>query len=50
MSKMRSPRADSYLLTSPGYVLLETNYTGSNRLWRKIRGPISERDVLRGPG
>jgi dipeptidyl aminopeptidase/acylaminoacyl peptidase len=43
-----STRWNSYLLTSPGYVLLETNYTGSTGFGEKFADDI-ERDVLRGP-
>ena len=43
-----SARWNSYLLTSPGYVLLETNYTGSSGFGEKFTDDI-ERDVLRGP-
>jgi dipeptidyl aminopeptidase/acylaminoacyl peptidase len=43
-----STRWNSYVLTSPGYVLLETNYTGSTGFGEKFADDI-ERDVLRGP-
>jgi len=43
-----STRWNSYLLTSPGYVLLQTNYTGSTGFGEKFADDI-ERDVLRGP-
>ena len=41
-----STRWNSYLLTSPGYVLLETNYTGSTGFGEKFADDI-ERDLLR---
>jgi dipeptidyl aminopeptidase/acylaminoacyl peptidase len=44
-----STRWNSHLLTSPGYVLLMTNYTGSTGFGEKFADDI-ERDVLRGPG
>lgn len=44
-----SARWNNYLLTSPGYVLLETNYTGSTGFGEKFADDI-EHDVLRGPG
>ena len=43
-----SARWNSYLLTSPGYVVLETNYMGSTGFGEKFADDI-ERDVLRGP-
>jgi dipeptidyl aminopeptidase/acylaminoacyl peptidase len=43
-----STRWNNYLLTSPGYVLLETNYTGSTGFGEKFADDI-EKDVLRGP-
>jgi dipeptidyl aminopeptidase/acylaminoacyl peptidase len=43
-----STRWNSHLLTSPGYVLLMTNYTGSTGFGEKFADDI-ERDVLRGP-
>jgi dipeptidyl aminopeptidase/acylaminoacyl peptidase len=43
-----SARWNNYLLTSQGYVLLETNYTGSTGFGEKFADDI-ERDVLRGP-
>jgi dipeptidyl aminopeptidase/acylaminoacyl peptidase len=43
-----SSRWNSYLLTSPGYVLLSTNYTGSTGFGEKFADDI-EKDVLRGP-
>jgi dipeptidyl aminopeptidase/acylaminoacyl peptidase len=43
-----SARWNSYLLTSPGYVLLMTNYTGSTGFGEKFADDI-ERDLLRGP-
>ena len=42
-------RWNYHLLTSPGYVLLMTNYTGSTGFGEKFADDI-ERDVLRGPG
>ena len=39
---------EHHLLTSPGYVLLPTNYTGSTGFGEKFADDI-ERDVLRGP-
>ena len=41
-------RWNYHLLTSPGYVLLMTNYTGSTGFGEKFADDI-ERDVLRGP-
>jgi dipeptidyl aminopeptidase/acylaminoacyl peptidase len=43
-----STRWNSYLLTSPGYVLLQTDYTGSTGFGEKFADDI-EKDVLRGP-
>ena len=43
-----STRWNSHLLTSPGYVLVQTNYTGSTGFGEKFADDI-ERDVLRGP-
>jgi dipeptidyl aminopeptidase/acylaminoacyl peptidase len=43
-----SPRWDTHYLASPGYVILETNYTGSTGFGEKFADDI-ERDVLRGP-
>ncbi|MBI2688510.1 MAG: S9 family peptidase [Acidobacteria bacterium] len=43
-----STRWNYHLLTSPGYVLLMTNYTGSTGFGEKFAEDI-ERDVLRGP-
>jgi dipeptidyl aminopeptidase/acylaminoacyl peptidase len=43
-----STRWNAHLLTSPGYVLVQTNYTGSTGFGEKFAGDI-ERDVLRGP-
>lgn len=43
-----STRWNSHLLTSPGYALLMTNYTGSTGFGEKFAGDI-ERDVLRSP-
>jgi len=43
-----STRWNAHLLTSPGYVLLETNYTGSTGFGEKFADDI-ERDLLRGP-
>ena len=43
-----STRWNSYLLASPGYVVLETNYTGSTGFGEKFTDDI-EKDVLRGP-
>jgi dipeptidyl aminopeptidase/acylaminoacyl peptidase len=43
-----SVRWNAHLLTSPGYVLLQTNYTGSTGFGEKFADDI-ERDVLRGP-
>lgn len=43
-----SARWNYHLLTSQGYVLLQTNYTGSTGFGEKFADDI-ERDVLRGP-
>jgi dipeptidyl aminopeptidase/acylaminoacyl peptidase len=43
-----STRWNNHLLTSQGYVLLQTNYTGSTGFGEKFADDI-ERDVLRGP-
>ena len=43
-----STRWNSHLLTSPGYYLIMTNYTGSTGFGEKFADDI-ERDVLRGP-
>ena len=43
-----SQRWNNHLLASPGYVVLETNYTGSTGFGEKFADDI-ERDVLRGP-
>ncbi|HEY3839013.1 MAG TPA: S9 family peptidase [Bryobacteraceae bacterium] len=43
-----STRWNNYLLASPGYVVLETNYTGSTGFGEKFADDI-EKDVLRGP-
>jgi dipeptidyl aminopeptidase/acylaminoacyl peptidase len=43
-----SARWNSYLLASPGYVVLETDYTGSTGFGEKFADDI-EKDVLRGP-
>jgi dipeptidyl aminopeptidase/acylaminoacyl peptidase len=43
-----STRWNAHLLTSPGYVLLQTNYTGSTGFGETFADAI-ERDVLRGP-
>ena len=43
-----SVRWNNYLLASPGYVVLETNYTGSTGFGEKFADDI-EKDVLRGP-
>jgi dipeptidyl aminopeptidase/acylaminoacyl peptidase len=43
-----SVRWNNYLLASPGYVVLETNYTGSTGFGEKFADDI-ERDVLKGP-
>lgn len=43
-----STRWNAHLLTSPGYGLLMTNYTGSTGFGEKFADDI-ERDVLRGP-
>jgi dipeptidyl aminopeptidase/acylaminoacyl peptidase len=42
-------RWNYHLLTSPGYVLLMTNYTGSTGFGEQFAGDINK-DVLRGPG
>ncbi len=42
-------RWNYHLLTSPGYVLLMTNYTGSTGFGEEFAAAIN-RDVLRGPG
>jgi dipeptidyl aminopeptidase/acylaminoacyl peptidase len=42
-------RWNYHLLTSPGYVLLMTNYTGSTGFGEKFAAAIHD-DVLRGPG
>lgn len=42
-------RWNYHLLTSPGYVLLMTNYTGSTGFGEEFAAAI-DRDVLRGPG
>lgn len=44
-----SARWNSHFLAAPGYVLLQTNYTGSTGFGEKFADDI-ERDVLRGPG
>jgi dipeptidyl aminopeptidase/acylaminoacyl peptidase len=44
-----SSRWNNYLLTSPGYVVLETDYIGSTGFGEKFADDV-ERDVLRGPG
>lgn len=44
-----SARWNSHMLASPGYVVLQTNYTGSTGFGEKFADDI-ERDVLRGPG
>ena len=43
-----STRWNVHLLTSPGYVLVQTNYTGSTGFGEAFADDI-ERDVLRGP-
>ncbi len=43
-----STRWNSYLLAAPGYVVLETDYTGSTGFGEKFAEDI-EHDVLRGP-
>jgi dipeptidyl aminopeptidase/acylaminoacyl peptidase len=43
-----SLRWNVHLLTSPGYYLIQTNYTGSTGFGEKFADDI-ERDVLRGP-
>jgi dipeptidyl aminopeptidase/acylaminoacyl peptidase len=43
-----STRWNNHLLTAPGYVLLQTNYTGSTGFGEKFADDI-ERDVLKGP-
>jgi len=43
-----SVRWNSYLLASPGYVVLETDYKGSTGFGEKFADDI-EKDVLRGP-
>jgi dipeptidyl aminopeptidase/acylaminoacyl peptidase len=43
-----SVRWNAHLITSPGYVLIQTNYTGSTGFGEKFADDI-ERDVLRGP-
>jgi dipeptidyl aminopeptidase/acylaminoacyl peptidase len=43
-----SARWNFHLLVSQGYVLLQTNYTGSTGFGEKFADDI-ERDVLRGP-
>jgi len=43
-----STRWNNYLLASPGYVVLETNYTGSTGFGEKFTDDV-EKDVLRGP-
>lgn len=43
-----SLRWNNHLLTSPGYYLIQTNYTGSTGFGEKFADDI-ERDVLRGP-
>jgi dipeptidyl aminopeptidase/acylaminoacyl peptidase len=43
-----SARWNSYLLASPGYVVLETDYKGSTGFGEKFADDI-EKDVLRGP-
>jgi dipeptidyl aminopeptidase/acylaminoacyl peptidase len=44
-----STRWNNYLLASPGYVVLETDYIGSTGFGEKFADDV-ERDVLRGPG
>ena len=43
-----STRWNAHLLTAPGYVLVQTNYTGSTGFGEAFANDI-ERDVLRGP-
>jgi dipeptidyl aminopeptidase/acylaminoacyl peptidase len=43
-----STRWNSHFLAAPGYVIIETNYTGSTGFGEKFADDI-ERDVLRGP-
>jgi dipeptidyl aminopeptidase/acylaminoacyl peptidase len=43
-----SARWNSYLLASPGYVILETDYSGSTGFGEKFADDV-EKDVLRGP-
>jgi len=43
-----SARWNNYFLTAPGYVVLQTNYTGSTGFGEKFADDI-EKDVLRGP-
>jgi dipeptidyl aminopeptidase/acylaminoacyl peptidase len=43
-----STRWNNYYLASPGYVVLQTNYTGSTGFGEKFADDI-EKDVLRGP-
>jgi len=43
-----STRWNSHYLAAPGYILLQTNYTGSTGFGEKFADDI-ERDVLRGP-
>ncbi len=43
-----STRWNAHLLTAPGYVLVQTNYTGSTGFGETFANDI-ERDVLRGP-
>lgn len=43
-----STRWNSHLLASPGFVILQTNYTGSTGFGEKFADDV-ERDVLRGP-
>ncbi|MBI4891026.1 MAG: S9 family peptidase [Acidobacteria bacterium] len=43
-----STRWNNHFLASPGYVILETNYTGSTGFGEQFADDI-ERDVLRGP-
>jgi len=43
-----STRWNTHLLTAPGYVLVQTNYTGSTGFGEAFANDI-ERDVLRGP-
>jgi len=44
-----SARWNGYMLASPGYVILETDYIGSTGFGEKFADDV-ERDVLRGPG